>query len=335
MTIIEAIPHRTRMGMCPVNGIRDLIQWRTRLDWSNEFVWGLGQGGGFAYLRFKSATPPRQIYTGIATPRQHLYLAGLFNAEFSEVENRSFKFSWGKAQAALEAGIPPVIGPLDMFYLPFYPEIYQKRHTPIHFLLLVGADEEQAFVLDTLQEEVQAIPLDDLKACWDVNVPGIGKKNRLAVMDIPEKIAPVDDLISQAIYDQCQTNLHPPVAMVGIPAMRKIAREITSWPDELGDEIARKCLYQAREYLNSPPDIEGNHLTGGRDLYITFLQEAGELTGLDFSRPINRLNESIAQISALVTAMEKMKLEEASASFDRFADAEEAAYTELEKIIAM
>lgn len=334
MIIIKNIPHRTKMGMCPVNGIRDLIQWRTGHDWSNEFVWGLGQGGGFAYLRFKSANPPRQIYTGIATPRQHKYLAGLLGAEFNEVENRSFKFSWAKARAALEANTPPVIGPLDMYYLPFYPEIYQKRHIPIHFILLVGYDEEQIFILDTLQEEVQSISMEALKLCWDVNVPGIGKRNRLSVLDIPEKIPPVDELIRQSIRDQSQTNLRPPVAMLGIPAMRKIAREISGWPAELGEETAAKCLYQAREYLNSPPDIEGSHLTAGRDLYITFLEEASRLSGLDFSVPIHYLNDSIALIPSLVNAMENMKLEEAANGFNQVADAEEAAYSELEKIIA-
>src|SRR4030042_1745613 len=98
------IPHRIKPGMCPVNGIRDLVQWRTGRDWSNEFVWGLGLGGGFAYLRFNQADPPRQMYTGNASPRQHRYLAELFKAGFSEVENRAFKFSWGKACQAVERG---------------------------------------------------------------------------------------------------------------------------------------------------------------------------------------------------------------------------------------
>ena len=77
------IPHRRAHGMCPVNGIRDLVQWRAGRDWSNEFLYGLGQGGGFAYLRFKSADPPRQVYWGIAGPRQHEYLAGLLGADYA------------------------------------------------------------------------------------------------------------------------------------------------------------------------------------------------------------------------------------------------------------
>ena len=59
MEHLFSIPHRPSSGMCPVNGIRDLVQWRTGNDWSNEFVFGLGQGGGFAYLRVSLANPPR------------------------------------------------------------------------------------------------------------------------------------------------------------------------------------------------------------------------------------------------------------------------------------
>ena len=49
MRQLLTIPHRQRPGLCPVNGIRDLIHWRSGRDWSNEFLWGLGHGAGFAY----------------------------------------------------------------------------------------------------------------------------------------------------------------------------------------------------------------------------------------------------------------------------------------------
>ena len=332
---LMAIPHRCRMGMCPVNGIRDLVHWRSGRDWSNEFLWGLGLGGGFAYLRFKSADPPRQIYTGIAPPRQHRYLAELFAAEYSEIENRSFKFSWNKAQEAVAAGTPPVIGPLDMFHLHFYEDIYHNRHIPIHFLLLVGCDEERAYVRDTDQEDVQAISLDELRQAWDVNVPGIGKRNRLAVMDIPAELPPTDTLIQQSIADECEAMLKPPVSMVGIPAIRKVAREIAHWPEELGKATAAKCLRQAREYLNSPPDLEGTHLTAGRDLYVTFLQEAEVMAGLDFSRAIRHLRDSIRVIPEVADSIRRHDLEKAAQCFDLVAEAETKAYSELAKIVGV
>ena len=46
MAKVLTVPHRCKERPCPVNGIRDLVQWRAERDWFNEFVWGLGQGGG-------------------------------------------------------------------------------------------------------------------------------------------------------------------------------------------------------------------------------------------------------------------------------------------------
>ena len=327
------IPHRVRPGLCPVNGIRDLVQWRSGRDWSNEFLWGLGQGGGFAYLRVNVADPPRQVYWGASTPRQHKYLAGLLDAGYAESENRAFKSSWPKAREAVDAGRPPVIGPLDMFYLPWYGDIYHRRHIPIHYLLLVGYDDTHAYVHDTGELDVQAIPIEELRRAWDVNVPGLGKHNRLVVLHIPRDLPPTAALIRQAIADECQAMLHPPVSMVGIPAMRKVAREIAGWPEELGEEVAARCLRQVREYLNSPPDLEGNHLTAGRNLYLAFLQEAGPLAGLDFSAAIVCLSESLETIPGVADAIGANDLAQAAAGFERIAAAETKAYTMLSRIV--
>ena len=138
MNRLLAIPHRRAPGLCPVNGIRDLVHWCSGRAWSNQFLYGLGQGGGFVYLRFKSADPPRQVYWGVAGPRQHQYLAELLDAECTAIDKRSFNFSWKKARAAVDAGTPPVLGPLDMYYLHFYEGLYYRRHIPIHYELLVG-----------------------------------------------------------------------------------------------------------------------------------------------------------------------------------------------------
>jgi hypothetical protein len=119
--------------------------------------------------------------------------------------------------------------------------------------------------------------------------------------------------------------------MVGIPAMKRLASEITHWPEELGEEIAAKCLRQAREYLNSPPDLEGNHLTAGRDLYIAFLHQAGEMAGVDFSESVGYLQESISIIPEAAGAIQQGDLVKAALCFERVAVAETKAYTELSK----
>lgn len=324
-----SIPHRTAHGMCPVNGIRDLVQWRTDRDWSNEFVFGLGQGGGFAYLRINVAEPPRQVYWGTASPRQHKYLAGLLNAGYYECENRSFKFAWRKAQEALDSGTPPVIGPLDMYHLNFYEDLYHRRHIPIHYLLLVDYDAENAYVYDTDHCETQGIPLKELELAWDVNIPGMGKPNRLVTLDIPNKIATDQALLCKSIRDECQMMLEPPVSMLGIPAMQKVAREIASWPEELGREVADRCLLQVREYLSSPPDVLGKHLTAGRDIYITFLEQAAILSGFDFKEAIDQFERAIQLIPAVAEAIQQGSLDEVSRGFANIASFEKDAFSSL------
>jgi hypothetical protein len=289
-------------------------------------MYGLALGGGFAYLRFGFADPPRQVYWGNASPKQHEYLAELFHAEYTEHENRSFKYTWKKTQQALEAGIPPILGPLDMFYLPYYQSLYHQRHIPIHYVLLVGKDEGKAYVLDTELDEVQAVPIDELERAWEVNVPGLGKRNRLVTLNIPEQIAPVEYLIRKSIRDECRVMLNPPVSMLGIPAMEKVSREITHWPAELGEDTAEHCLQQVREYLNSPPDIEGNHITAGRDLYITFLEQAADLASLDFSEAIHQLRLAMEVLPRIAKAIQEKNLSAASACFTTIAEMEKKAY---------
>ena len=330
-----AIPHRPAPGLCPVNGIRDLIHWRAGRDWSNQFVHGLGQGGGFAYLRFNAADPPRQVYWGIAGPRQHRYLADLLGAGYTEIEDRTFRFSWRKARAALEAGTLPVIGSLDMYYLPFYGGIYRQRHIPIHYLLLVGFDDEQAYVLDTGHEAVQSLSLAELEHAWDVNVPGLGKRNRQVLLDLPDHLPPSVNLIWQSLADQCRSALEPPVSMLGIPAMEKVAREIEGWLDELGPDVAARCLLQVREYLNSPPDLLGDHLTAGRDLYVAFLEEAGPMAGLDLSEPVGLLQAVVALIPSLADALQQGHLDAAAARFRQIAARETQAYAELARLVSL
>lgn len=66
---------------------------------------------------------------------------------------------------------------------------------PIHYVLLVRFDDQNAYVHDTDKPSVQTIPLEELRLSWNVNVPAMGKKNRLVTFSIPCGLAPDDVLI--------------------------------------------------------------------------------------------------------------------------------------------
>ena len=121
--------------------------------------------------------------------------------------------------------------------------------------------------------------------------------------------------------------LKPPVSMLGIPAMKKVAREIANWPQELGQASAEKSLQQVREYLNSPPDILGDHLTAGRDIYIVFLEQAAIMASLDFSEATKQFQAGISVLPKIADAIQQDDLYTAAAGFAAIAEHEEEAYT--------
>jgi len=49
-----------------------------------------------------------------------------------------FPITWARAQEALTQEIPPILGRLDMYHLPYYAGIYHQRHIPIHFCAAGG-----------------------------------------------------------------------------------------------------------------------------------------------------------------------------------------------------
>ncbi len=333
MNNILELPHRPAPGLCMLNGLRDLIHWRSGRNWSTEFLYGLSGGSGFFYLRHKLASPPRQVYWGAAPPHQHADLAELLGAACTVSEGCTFKHAWDQACRALEAGTPPVLGPLDMYHLPYYRHIYHRRHIPIHYLLLVGFDERNAYVYDTDKADLQAVPLEELRLAWDVNVPAMGKRNRLVVFDIPQTLPPDAALVRRTIADKCRFMQHPPTGLMGIKGMRTLARQMVGWPLELGETAADACLLQVREYLNTPPDLSGDNLTAARYLYVTFLEEAGEMAGLDFSGPVGQLRRSMAEVPLVAQALQSGELEKAAGSVERMAGFEEQAYSQLHTII--
>jgi hypothetical protein len=76
--------------------------------------------------------------------------------------------------------------------------------------------------------------------------------------------------------------------------------------------------------------IEPICLNPGRREY---LQQAGEMTGIDFSQAVKHLRESISFIPEVAGAIQQGDIVKAALCFERVAEAETKAYTELSKVL--
>ncbi len=122
---------------------------------------------------------------------------------------------------------PVVVGALDMYYLP-----YLSRLPHPHPLRAADAgyddESQQVFVHDCGCQDVQIVSYEEFKRSLNINVPGMSKKNTARVFIFPQPLPSELELAQNGLRFRAQKMLHPSVALSGIPAMRKLAKEIST-----------------------------------------------------------------------------------------------------------
>jgi hypothetical protein len=241
------LPHRVCESTCYVNGLEDILEWKGA-RYSDYMLPILGGMGEFAYFKFKIADPPYMVYWG-ACPKYLLSdLGDIIGFKQALIENRVFKNTFPKMKEFIDNDQPVMAGALDMYYLHYYSDIYKKQHIPIHYILVVGYNDsrEEVFIHDCTYKGVQNISYEDFEKSLNVNVPGMSKKNTIRAFAIPARLPTELDAAVKGLNLRAEKMLNPPVNMLGIPAMKKLSREVSSWEND-------KCFDHLATYATVPP----------------------------------------------------------------------------------
>jgi hypothetical protein len=343
MKLIE-LPHKVCGMTCMINGLEDLYEQETGVrlpDWLLLHLSGLL---GFVYVKNRNAPTPRMVFWGKQIAKyQYQALADVVGFTWQMMENRSFAHTLKRAKASIDQGTPALLGALDMYHLPYYEKFYHGFHVPIHHVLMVGYDDarEEILVLDCDRPDVQAIPYIDLAPAWDVTMPGMGKKNTFYTFKFNGQVADVETIARKGLLKRAGEMLDAPVSMLGIRGIRKLARELPHWPQELDAEQLDISLRHLVEFTGFPPippnrlsgyDAPDNH-AGGREVF------AGQLRRLavDYAMPawaeaaalFDRSGQVLEQLTDEVVDFilgERDTLEPASALLAEIADLEETGF---------
>ena len=233
MATLIKMPHKVHKSTCYVNGLFDVLAWQgAKYDYFLLPI--IGGMASFVYLKFRMAKPPCMVYWG-NNPKYLLQdLDEIIGFTQTVSEGKSFMNEFPKMKRHLENDEPVMVGALDMCYLHYYPELYNKEHVPIHYVLMVGYDNDKqvVYVHDCSVGGVQEIPYVEFEKALDVNVPGMSRKNTFRVFQLPQKMPAELEIADTGFAYKARRMLNPPVSMFGIPAMRKLAREIVSWTDK-------------------------------------------------------------------------------------------------------
>ena len=317
------LPHRVCESTCYVNGLEDVLAWK-RADYADYLLSVVGGMAGFTYLRFKRADPPCMVYWG-ANPKYLMKdLGKIIGFKETVIEGKTFRNTFPRLKEFIDNGQPVVAGALDMYYLRYYTGIYGKLHVPIHYVLVVGYDDEEkiVYVHDCSFKTAQSIPYDEFEKSLNVNVPGMSKRNTIRAFTLPQVIPSEFEVAKKGFSYKAERFLNPPVKLFGIPAMGKLAVEILEWENI-------KCFEHMVTYATTPPllpkTFENSH--GMRFWQSDVLHTLGEKykvsSWVEASTLFKRSGENIMKLCAAALRQDK---KEASNFITEIADIEEKAY---------
>jgi hypothetical protein len=125
-------------------------------------------------------------------------------------------------------------------------------------------------------EALHPVSMADLEKARSSTYKPFPPKNRWYSFDFSQKRQPAASDIQQAIQQQAEPMLEPPIRNIGVPGIRKAAQMVPKWPDKLDARALRFALFNAHIFISA---VGG---TGGgvfRYMFSRFLREASEIAG--------------------------------------------------------
>lgn len=276
-TIDGFIPLRTRH--CVTGSMWDIYHFN-QYSISEEVLFGLGSGIGFAYMEMKGTIPflggrgnvGRQGEDGLemtAAKRTGVAVRRYTTSSVKKAERRLLEL--------LSQSIPIMLY-ADMGFLP-YLHLPPGTHFGAHMVVVAGYQPEasQVFIADR-DGLLHPVLLSDLAQARNSRFKPFPPKNTWFEFDFSHA-HPIDEIdIRLAIKETSEKMLYPPISSLGVKGIYKAAQRIPHWVEFLGKHDLQAAASSGYIYIDS---IGG---TGGglfRYMYSDFLHESVQNTRID------------------------------------------------------
>ena len=250
---------------CGSTALRNLLAFHGA-ELTEEMAFGLGAGACFFYVALDGQSPSR-FTNGRAAKLEENFLE-LTGAPLRLRTDPDPDASWQLARHAVDAGRPALLL-TDLYYLDHYGK---SAHFPGHAVVIAGYDSEDALLSDTGFEALQTTSLENLAKARHSKQPIFQLDGHM--VDLPEgeelDAATLREAAPAAVAFAAKQMIEPALGeFQGLPALRKFAAEVGSWPEAAEDwQWCARFLFQV---------VERRGTGGGnfRAMYSRFLDEAG------------------------------------------------------------
>ncbi len=284
------LPHKQADYLCPVNGLCDVYEWKTGNRLSEELLFF--SRTGFMLISQKRATPPKMIFlaNGGIGSNQYNFWKSIMGYELIASEGKSFKTTLSNITELINNETPVILFGLDMYHLPYQTKFYHNTHIPGHVVLMIGYDENNAYVHDNARGDIQTIPFKDLQSAWENDYIGVSKRNAYFGISFRQPNYDMRDIMQKGLSINADNFLNPPIGFMGIRGMEKLIKEFATWKDCFDDSTLREIYKHFVTYTGSvlpelpeklsesSSGIENPH-RGGRDRLSSALRQYKDSIG--------------------------------------------------------
>lgn len=278
-----AFEHR-QSAHCENGVISNLLNHRG-ISISEPMAFGIGSGLFFVYLPFlKVNFAPGFSYR----PMPGRIFRRLAKRLGIRIKHQRFS-SPEKAKAVLDEKLQqgiPVGLQVGVYHLTYFPDEY-RFHFNAHNLVVYGKEGGEYLISDPVMDNTTRLTEQELERVRFAK-GALPPEGHLYYLErLPEQYD-LEKAIKKGIRQTCNDMLAP-VPIVGVQAMRWVARNIRKWPKTVG-------IKTTNHYLGQLVRMQEEIGTGGggfRFIYAAFLQEAGTLLN----------NPSLVQRSTEMTAI--------------------------------
>jgi len=263
------IPFEHRQSAHCENGVISNLLNHRGVTLSEPMVFGIGSGLFFVYLPFiKINFAPGFSYR----PMPGRIFRKLAKRLGIQVKHQRFS-SPEQARAVLDEklgqGIPVGLQ-VGVYHLTYFPDEY-RFHFNAHNLVVYGKEADSYLISDPVMDFTTKLTDAELQRVRFAK-GALPPKGHLYYLERLPEHYDLEKAIKKGIRQTCNDMLAP-VPIIGVNAMRWVARNIRKWPRTIG-------IKKTNHYLGQLVRMQEEIGTGGggfRFIYAAFLQEAGTL----------------------------------------------------------
>lgn len=317
------------------NGVASNLLKHQGIEVSEPMVFGLGSGLFFVYLPF--------IKVNFSPAFSYRPMPGLIfkrAAKLLGIKIKRQKFSTPeKAQQALDQNIEkniPTGLQVGVYGLTYFPDEY-RFHFNAHNLVVYGKTPDNYLISDPVMESVTTLTHQELEKVRFAK-GALAPKGHLYYPVYTPKEINLENAIRKAIKKNCNEMLAP-VPIIGVKAIRVVARNIAKWPKKIG-------VAKTNHYLGQLIRMQEEIGTGGggfRFIYAAFLQESAEILKNDelsvLSKEMTEIGDMWRDLAVQIARVYKKRSNQQdiyttlSKNMLEIADREEAFFKKLKKAV--